>query len=68
MVVVNHFRAVHIVISILDIVMLDELSINMFEWHSHDVVLIMVNDCWLTVSWNAMNVMMDIVMHISVVW
>ena len=62
MVVVDGCWVMNIVVSILDVVMLDEFSVYIFEWHCDDMMFVMVDNCWLTVGWDAMGV----VVHVGV--
>ena len=44
-------------VSVFDVVMLDELSIDMLKWDSDNLVFIMMDNCWLSMNWNEMSIM-----------
>ena len=55
--------------SVFDVVMLDELSIDMLKWHSDNLVFIMMDNCWLSMNWNEMSItMMSIMGYYLVVY
>ena len=51
-----------VLMSIFDVMMLDKLSINMLKWDSESCVLIMVDNCWLSVDWNELCITMMSIM------
>ena len=58
-----------VLVSVFDVVMLDELSIDMLKWHSDNLVFIMMDNCWLSMNWNEMSItMMSIMGYYLVVY
>ena len=56
-------------VSVFDVVMLDELSIDMLKWDSDNLVFIMMDNCWLSMNWNEMSItMMSIMGYYLVVY
>ena len=60
MVVVDGCWVMEIVVSILDVVVLDEFSIDILKWHCDNMMFVMVDDSWLTMGWDTMGVMVNI--------
>ena len=58
-----------VLVSVFDVVMLDELSIDMLKWDSDNLVFIMMDNCWLSMNWNEMSItMMSIMGYYLVVY
>ena len=58
-----------VLVSVFDVVMLDELSIDMLKWDSDNLVFIMMYNCWLSMNWNEMSIsMMSIMGYYLVVY